>query len=86
MSTAVGLKLDTQWLDVYGPKELEQLIRAVIFHPSVPVVVADGSGHFKEASIGVARILGVPREKLLGQRITGAIAPVMQPELSHLWK
>jgi len=86
MSTAVGLKLDNKWLEIYGPKELEQLIRAVIFHPSVPVLVTDEAGQFREASAGVARILGVPREKLLGQRITGAIAPVIQPELSHLWK
>ncbi|MCX6612842.1 MAG: sigma 54-interacting transcriptional regulator [Acidobacteria bacterium] len=85
MSTAVGPKRDTQWLQEFGQSELEQLIRAIVFHPSVPVLIADEAGHYKEASAGVARIFGVPRAKLLGQRISGSTEPPLQPELSQIW-
>ncbi len=31
----------SQWLAENGPKELELLFRAIVFHPSAPILIAD---------------------------------------------
>lgn len=51
----------------------------------MPVLITDHTGHYREASAGVSRILGVPREKLLGLPITSPLAPELQPDLTHVW-
>ena len=43
------------WLTEHGPKELESLFRAIVFHPSAPVLIADDDRNYQEASIGPSR-------------------------------
>jgi formate hydrogenlyase transcriptional activator len=86
LSAAVVAPQQKQWLMENGPKELEKLFRAIVYHPSVPVLIADNDGETKEASIGVARLLKVPREKLLGRKVDEFAAPNKRPEVSELWR
>ncbi len=57
------------WLADNGPKELEGLFRAIVFHPSVPLLLADNDRHNLEASVGASRLLGLPREKIIGRSL-----------------
>jgi hypothetical protein len=41
-----------RWLAENGPKELESLFRAIIFHPSAPILIADNDRRYREASTG----------------------------------
>ena len=52
MSTAGVRPKETLWLTENGPRELEQLFRAVVFNPSSPILVADNDGQYREASVG----------------------------------
>ena len=55
------------WLDEHGPKELELLFRAIVFHPSTPILLADDERRYRDASVGASKLLGVPREKIIGR-------------------
>jgi hypothetical protein len=48
------------WLAKHGPKEIELLLRAVLFHPSAPVLLADNDHRYLEASFGASKLLGHP--------------------------
>ncbi len=64
MGTAVRLKLDTEWLELHGPKALEQLIRAIVFHPAAPVLIADPEGHYQAAGVGSKATLSLDADTL----------------------
>jgi hypothetical protein len=38
----------TPWLTENGPKELERLFRAVVFHPSAPILIADNDRRYRK--------------------------------------
>jgi PAS domain S-box-containing protein len=69
-----------------GPRELELLLRAIIYHPSAPILVTDNSGTTKEASVGVGKLLGLPRDKIIGRPIDDFAPPACKPQISQLWK
>jgi formate hydrogenlyase transcriptional activator len=76
----------TSWLEENGPKELELLFRAIVYHPSAPILVTDDSGNSLEASVGVGKLLGLPREKVIGRPVADFIPPALKPEVSELWR
>jgi formate hydrogenlyase transcriptional activator len=76
----------TSWLAENGPKELELLFRAIVYHPSAPILVTDDSGNSLEASVGVGKLLGLPREKVIGRPVADFIPPALKPEVSELWR
>ena len=47
-----------EWLTENGPRELELLFRAIVYHPSNPIFITDDEGNSRDASIGVGDGLG----------------------------
>ena len=76
----------TGWLVDNGPKELELLFRAIVFQPSVPILIADNDRHSREASVGASRLLGIPREKIIGRTLDDFAEPSFQPVISERWR
>ena len=74
------------WLLANGPQELELLLRAVAFYPSVPILLTDNDRESREASIGVSKLLGIPREKIIGRRLDDFTEPDFKPEISERWQ
>ncbi len=74
------------WLTEHGPKELELLFRAIVFHPSVPILLADNDRHYQEASVGASKLLGLPREKLIGRSLDEFAEPSFRPVISERWR
>jgi len=75
-----------RWLVENGPRELEILFRAILYHPSTPILVTDGEGNSRDASVGVGKLLGLPREKIIGRPIDDFAQPGSKPEISQLWR
>jgi formate hydrogenlyase transcriptional activator len=65
-STATQPKA-SRWLMEHGPRELELLLRAVVFQPSAPILITDDDRNYREASIGAGKLLGLPREEVIGR-------------------
>jgi len=51
------------WLVENGPRELEALLRAIVYHPSTPILIADNDRHSLDASHGAGKLLGLPRHR-----------------------
>ena len=75
-----------RWLAENGPKQLESLFRAIVFHPSAPILIADDDRRYHEASIGASELLGLPREKIIGRRLDDFAAPAIKPVISERWR
>jgi PAS domain S-box-containing protein len=69
----------TGWLAKNGPKELELLFRAIVFQPSAPILLADDERRYLEASVGAAKLLGLPREKIIGRTLDDFVEPSFKP-------
>jgi formate hydrogenlyase transcriptional activator len=76
----------TGWLTEHGPRELESLFRAIVFHPSAPVLIADDDRNYQEASVGASKLLGIPREKIIGRSLDDFAEPSFRPVISERWR
>src|ERR1700683_2949917 len=74
-----------RWLSENGPNELALLFRAIVFHPSAPILLADDDRRYREASIGASKLLGLPREKIIGRSLDDFTAPSFRPVISERW-
>jgi PAS domain S-box-containing protein len=74
------------WLLKNGPRELELLFRAIVYHPSAPILITDDDGNSKDASAGAGKLLGLPREALIGQPVDAFATPGSRPRISQLWR
>ncbi len=74
------------WLVEHGPGELERLLRAVVFHPSAPILLADNDRRSHDASVGAGQLLGLPREKIIGKSLDDFAEPTFKPVISERWR
>ena len=86
MNSTASQPVAIRWLAENGPKELELLLRAVIFHPSTPILIADNDRRYREASVGASKLLGLPREKIIGRSLDEFAVPEIRPVISERWR
>lgn len=86
MPAAASQTANADWLVEHGPRELELLFRAIVYHPSVPILIADDEGRYCDASIGAGRFLRLGRHEIIGRKIEDFADPSFKPEISELWR
>ena len=67
-------------------KNSSLLFRAIVFHPSAPILLADDDRHYREASVGASKLLGLPREKIIGRSLDDFAEPSFKPVISERWR
>lgn len=86
LKSPATLPITTPWLAENGPRELESLFRAIVFHPSTPILIADDDRNYREASIGASKFLGLPRQQIIGRRVEDFSIPDAQSQLTERWQ
>ena len=76
----------SNWLAENGSKQLDFLFRSIVFHRSAPILIADNDRNSQEASIGASRLLGLPREKIIGRRLDDFSQPSFKRGISERWR
>src|SRR5437879_5595068 len=76
----------TSWLIENGPDALESLLRSIVYHPSAPILIADDAGNSIEVSSGASKLLGIPREKIVGKPLKDLAPAALRPQVSELWR
>ncbi|MGA8595473.1 MAG: PAS domain S-box protein [Bryobacteraceae bacterium] len=86
MCSAGSESAAARWLAENGPRELELLFRAIVYHPSAPVLITDDDGNSRDASVGLGKLLGLSREKIIGRPVDDFAQPGFKPQISQLWR
>ncbi|MGD0299188.1 MAG: sigma 54-interacting transcriptional regulator [Bryobacteraceae bacterium] len=86
MASTASQPQTANWLAENGPKELELLFRAIVYHPSAPILIADNDRHYRDASSGAGKLLGLPREKIIGRSLDEFVEPSFKPQVPELWQ
>lgn len=86
MSSELSQLQAAGWLVENGPRELELLFRAIVYHPSSPILIADNDGRYRDASTGAGKLLGLSRQEIIGRSLGDFVEPSFKPVVSHLWQ
>jgi PAS domain S-box-containing protein len=86
MGSASTQQRNAKWLLKSGPRELELLLRAVLYHSSQPVFIADDDRNCLDASFGAGKLLGLSRDQIIARRIDEFVAPSFQPQMERRWQ
>lgn len=76
----------SRWLAENGPRELETLLRSIVYHPSAPILIADDDGAYCDANAGAEKLLGVAREQIIGHKLKDFTQPSFKPQVSKIWQ
>ena len=69
MNSVASQSQVARWLEQNGPKELESLFQAIIYHRSAAILIADDQGKCLEASAAAVKLLGLPKDNIIGRQI-----------------
>lgn len=83
---STGVSPHAGWLAANGLKELDLLFRAVLYHPSQPILIADSDRNYLDANSGAGRLLGLSRDQIIGRKIDDFTAPGFRPKMEQLWQ
>ena len=74
------------WLRDNGLRELDLLFQAIRYHPSEPIFIADNDRNCLDANPSAGKLLGIPRNGIIGRRIDDFAEPSFRPQLEERWR
>jgi PAS domain S-box-containing protein len=86
MTSAASAQQAAGWLVRDGLRELDLLFRAVLSHPSEPILIADDDRNCLDVSSAASKLLGLSKDKIIGHRIDDFLNPSFQSHIAQLWR
>ena len=65
---------------------MEQLFRAIIHHPYAPILIVDDARQYRDASFGARKLLGLPRDQVVGRTLDEFAGPSVKRRIPRLWR
>jgi len=81
-----GVQKQPGWLAANGLKELELLFRAVLYHPSQAILIADNDRNYLDANAGAGRLLGLSRDQIIGRKCEDFAEAAFRTRVEQLWR
>ncbi|MGD0134202.1 MAG: sigma 54-interacting transcriptional regulator [Bryobacteraceae bacterium] len=75
-----------RWLVENGPKALELSFWTIIYGSFAPILIADDDRICREVSFGAIKLLGFPREEIIGRSVDDFADPSYKPLISERWR
>ena len=75
-----------RWLAENGATALESLLRTIVFHPSVSLLVTNDERVSLDASVGAGKLLGLPRERIIGRRLDDFAESDFRQAIAEDWE
>src|SRR5689334_3569261 len=85
MNSAASAQQAAIWIAKEGLRELELIFRAVLSHPSEPILIADDDRNCLDVSSAAGKLLGLSKDKIIGHRIDDFLNPSFQSKIAQLW-
>jgi formate hydrogenlyase transcriptional activator len=86
MGAASIQQRNAKWLVENGPRELELLLRAVLYHSSQAILIADNDRRCVDASFGASKLLRLSRDQIIERTMDELVAPGFRPRMAGLWQ
>ena len=74
------------WLVENGPRELELLFRAIVYHPSAPILIADNDGNTGTPVPAPASCWDFRGRRSSAHQMDDFAPPGFKPQISQLWR
>ena len=74
------------WLLEDGVRQLELLLRSIVYPPSVPLLITDDARVCRDASCGAGALLGVSRDRIIGCKIDDFADPAFRTQIEESWR
>src|ERR1700685_1705852 len=75
-----------RWLVENGPKQLELSFWTIIYGSSAPILIADDDRICREVSFSAIKLLGFPKEEIIGRSVDDFEDPSYKPVISDRWR
>lgn len=75
-----------QWLTDGGLKRLERMLWALVYPSPEAILITSDDRTCTGASCGAGKLLGLPREQILGRRIDDFVDPRLRPQIGPIWQ
>ncbi len=76
----------SRWLTQSGPKELEPLFQAIVYHLRAPILIVDNDGNCQHASAGAVKLFGLLKDGIIGHPIAEFVPASSKSSVTQLLK
>ena len=75
-----------RWLLEDGVRQLELVLRSIVYAPSVPLLIIDDARVCRDASCGARTLLGVSRDRIIGCKIDDFAEADFRNQIDGIWR
>ena len=85
MQPAESYSKTSPWLLDGGLRQVELLLRAVVYPPAEPILITDDERNCRDASCGTGTLLGLSRDRIIGRKIDEFLEPGSRAQIAEDW-
>ena len=85
MQPAASNSKSSPWLLDGGLRQVELLLRAIVYPPVEPIFITDDERYCRDASCGTGKLLGLSRDRIIGRQIDEFVDPASRHQIAEDW-
>ena len=86
MQPAESYSKTSPWLLDGGLRQVELLLRAVVYPPAEPILITDDERNCRDTCCGTGKLLGLSRDRIIGRKIDEFLEPGSRAQIAEDWQ